>query len=398
MPRRLGPRFFKRDHEHAEKGLTVMDTATHSVPHRAGAAPEHLRSVPSSQALSVSAVYQLSETGRKASLLAGGDGRARQQLSVQVPTMRLHLVAVDINGVARLKLQPRFELTENQRVVRHDGPPTYDAPPTIEDLFKDAARNHELERTYRTERTSSRSHRRDADRERRSQVAQEFLTDPTQRAMVHPAPSPTRCFLATANGRLMFDTSTDVGPARELPVEAHRRFRNDLRARKERNVSIRAEQLALHEEKKRVIIEWVATRATDEQRSRHAAGVLPIDEVIDALTEDAFIALKDQPRYERDGSARLQAHLRALTGRGDIVVGLADLKVIGSEASSATSAQWAVIRQLQALVPDADVTLREHRLSWRQSPEMPGLTVFGALVTRHVGPFIVRREFAVPER
>ena len=57
--------------------------------------------------------------------------------------------------------------------------------------------------------------------------------------------------------------------------EAHRRFRNDLRTRKERNVTLRAEQLALHEEKKRAITEWVATRATDEQRSRHAADVLP---------------------------------------------------------------------------------------------------------------------------
>ena len=411
MPSRLGPRFFKTPATGAridgagraitrteEKGLTVMDTGTHSVSHRSSAPAEHLRPVPITPALSVSAMYHLSEAGRKASLLSGGDGRARQQLSVQVPTTRLHLVAVDINGVARLKLQPRFELADDQRVVRHDGPPTYDAPPTIEALFKEAARNHELERIYRTERTSSRSHRRDADRERRSQVAQDFLTDPTQRAMVHPSPSATRCFLATASGRLMFDTSTDVGPARELPPEAHRRFRNDLRTRKERNVTLRAEQLALHEEKKRAITEWVATRATDEQRSRHAADVLPMEEVIEALTEDAFFGLKDQPRYERDGSARLQAHLRALTGRVDLVVGLADLKVIGSEASSATSAQWAVVRQLQALVPDADVTLREHRLSWRQNPEMPGLTVFGALVARHVGPFMVRREFAVPER
>ncbi len=375
-----------------------MDTATHSVPHRSGAAPEHLRPVPTAQALSVSAAYNLSEAGRKASLLAGGDGRARQQLSVQVPNTRLHLVAVDANGVARLKLQPRFELATDQRVIRHEGPPTYDAPPTIDDLFKEAARNHELERTYRTQRTDSRGRRRDADRERRSQVAQDFLADATQRPMVHPVPSPTRCFIATANGRLMFDASTDVGPARELPLEAHRRFRTDLRARKERNQALRTEQLALHEEKKRVITEWVATRGTDEQRSRHAAGLLPVDEVIDALTDEAFSVLKDQPRYELDGSARLQAHLRASTGRADLVVAPADLKVNGSEASSATSAQWAVVRQLQAALPDVDITLREHRLSWRQDPQMPGLTVFGALVTRHVGPFILRRELAVPER
>jgi hypothetical protein len=80
------------------------------------------------------------------------------------------------------------------------------------------------------------------------------------------------------------------------------------------------------------------------------------------------------------------------------VVGPADLQVAGVDATSATSGQWAVVRQLKAELPDADVTLREHRLSWRRDPAQPGLTVFGALVTRQVGPFIVRREFAVPER
>jgi hypothetical protein len=375
-----------------------MDTAIHSVPHRSLAASEPLRPVASTQALSVTAVYNLSETGRKASLLAGGDGRGRQQLSVQVPTTRLHLVAVDVDGVARLKLQPRFELAADQRVVRHDNPPAYDVPPTIEDLFKDAARNHELERTYRTERTASRSHRRDADRDRRSQVAQGFFADPAQRAMVHPVPTPTRCFLATLGGRVMFDASSDIGPARELPLEAHRRFRADLRARKERTLKLRAEQLALHEEKKRVIGEWAVTRATDEQRSRQEAGLLPVEEVIEALTEEAFSGLNGQPRYEMDGAARLQTHLRAAIGRADLVVGPADLQVAGMDASSATSGQWSVVRQLKATLPDADVTLREHRLSWRRDPAQPGLTVFGALVTRQVGPFIVRREFAVPER
>ena len=116
-----------------------------------------------------------------------------------VPTTRLHLVAVDVNGVARLKLQPRFERVDGQRVVRHDGPPTYDAPPTIEDLFKDAARNHELERdvsvgAHAVTRAIGATRIATAG----SQIAQAFLTDPTQRAMVHPVPTPKRCFLATA--------------------------------------------------------------------------------------------------------------------------------------------------------------------------------------------------------
>ena len=119
----------------------------------------------------------LSEEGRKASLLTGGDGRAQQQLMVEVPTTRLHLVTVDADGTARLKLQPRYEAV-GDRVLRHDAPPSYDVPPTIDDLFKDASRNYELERTYRTERSATRAKRRDADREHRTQLAQMFLSDP----------------------------------------------------------------------------------------------------------------------------------------------------------------------------------------------------------------------------
>lgn len=110
------------------------------VTHRPGA-DEPLRAVPGAQTLHVAATYTLSEAGRKVSLLAGGDGKAVQRLTLLVPAARLHLVSVDLNGVARLKLQPRFERVDGQDVVRRDGPPTYDVPPSVEDLFKEAARN-----------------------------------------------------------------------------------------------------------------------------------------------------------------------------------------------------------------------------------------------------------------
>src|SRR5687768_4678028 len=68
--------------------------------------------------LSVLALYRLSETGRKASLLMGGDGRTDQRVKLSVPLTRLHLVHVDANGVARLKLRPQFKLTTDQRVIK----------------------------------------------------------------------------------------------------------------------------------------------------------------------------------------------------------------------------------------------------------------------------------------
>ena len=193
---------------------------------------------------------------------------------------------------------------------------------------------------------------------------------------------------------MLFDASADVGLARELPQEAFRRFRSDLQRRKERNLQRRAEQAALHAEKRRLIAEWAATRATDEQRARYEVGVLPVAEAVEALTDEAFSALADQPRYPLDGPARLQAYLRAATGRGDLIVGADQVEVMGSDAKSATAAQWAVVRQLKATLPDANVTLRAHRLSWRRRSgraqpdrggrpgDAPGRTIYPAAGVR----------------
>lgn len=372
-----------------------MDTAAHVTIDRSR---PQLRAVEEAQSLKVTVIYGLSEEGRKVSLLNGGDGRARQQLAIQVPPARLHLVAVDPAGVARLKLQPRYELTESERVLRHEGPPTYDAPPSVDDLYRDAARNHELERLFFAQRQAWRGQRREADRERRATAAREFLSNPAHRAMVHPAPTPNRCFVQTSTGRLMFDVTSDLGIAKDVPLEAHRRFRNDLRARRERNLSQRAQQVDLHQQKKSAAAAWVESHGTADQRSRAAAGVLALDEVISAMTEDAFRSAADIPLYERDGASQLQAHLRTSEGEADIAVAAADLQVASLDANSASADQWALVSRLQEMFPDGVVKLREHRLTSRRHPMAAPLVVFGIRVTRRVGPFNLHREFAAPGR
>ena len=264
-------------------------------------------------------------------------------------------------------------------------------------MYKEAARNHELERAYHQQRSAVRTERRDAQRQVRTQLAQAFLSDRTQRAIVHPAPSPKRCYLTSAQGRVLFDVSTDDGLAKEVPAEAHRRFRADLRTRREENLRQRAEQLALHEEKQRVIAEWVEARGTPEQRSRQAAGVLPMAEVIELMADEAFAAIAEHPRYVRDGVERLQAHLRQFPQYTTAVVTGADLVVTSKDAGQATAAQWALVQELRDRLPDATVTLRMHRLSWKHDASAPTLTVYGALVTRRVGPFTFRREYVAPD-
>jgi hypothetical protein len=343
--------------------------------------------------LAATAKYALSQDGRKASLLAGGNGRAVQQVEIHVPANRLHLVSVNGKGVARLKLRPRYEVHADQRLVCIDEWPTYDSPPAPEDLLRDAARNHQLERAYHAERTVARTKRWDAERVRRTEVALAFLQDDTQRAIIHPSPTSTRCYLATRFGHMEFHVKRDEGPARDVAPEAYRRFRADVQAARERGAREQAEGLKMHEARKHAMAAWVAEHGTDEQRARQGAGLLPLHEVLDAMADEAFRALADRPRYTRNGAALVHAHVQQWTGRAVDVVGPNDFLVVGHPARSASPRQWARLQAIQAAVPDAVVTLHQREFIWRRDPGVPRFTRLTVVVVRKQGPITLRREY-----
>src|ERR671935_1033581 len=117
----------------------ILRHAMDAIATRRADSPLHAISAPidAARTLSVLAEYRLSEAARKASLLTGGDGRTEQRLKIAVPITRLHLVHVDNNGVARLKLRPQFKLNTDQRIVKIKFAPVYDHPPTLDELFQD---------------------------------------------------------------------------------------------------------------------------------------------------------------------------------------------------------------------------------------------------------------------
>lgn len=352
---------------------------------------------PQPETLTVTAVYRLSEAGRKASLLAGSDGHEHQQIAVVVPVARLHLVHVDARGVARLKLRPRFEMSGDQRVRRIDAPPVYDAPPTIEVLFQDAARNHERERVFQGQRAAARATRQDAYDGWRTEIARVFLNEPSQRAIAHPAPTPRRCEIATERGHIRFDAKRDRGVARDVPREAFRRFQSDLRTKKGLAQQAHAGQIAAHAEKRRIVADWIASHGTADQQARRAAGVLPLDEGIEAMAADTFRSLAHLPRYVHDGPARLQAFLRQFPAYAEAIVTHLDLVVSGRLLTEATSTQWALMQKIQAAVPDARVLLRERTLACARDPKAPKLRMVTVLTTKKVGPVTLRREFLVSD-
>jgi hypothetical protein len=115
--------------------------------------------------------------------------------------------------------------------------------------------------------------------------------------------------------------------AHDVPAEAFRRFRADLNAARERKQQLRAEGLKTFDEKKQVVAAWIAEHGAKDQQARQAVGMLPMDEAVEAMADDAFRALADRPRYVRDGADRLQAFLRQFPQHHDAVVNGLDLVI-----------------------------------------------------------------------
>jgi hypothetical protein len=69
--------------------------------------------------------------------------------------------------------------------------------------------------------------------------------------------------------------------------------------------------------------------------------------------------------------------------------------VTSVDAKEMTAAQWAAVQDIRRLLPDATVTLRTHKLAWKHDSDAPTLTICGLVVTSRVGPFTLRREYAV---
>ena len=296
-------------------------------------------------------------------------------------------------GNARLKLRPRFVLDGQERIVCHDIAPVYDSPPTIDELLREAARNHEMERAFYGQRTAAQGKDRELDREWRNQAAMAFLQDDTQRALAYPPVTPGYCYLATDRGAVRFDKDLDHGPAREVPADAYRRFRADVEVARERRQRARQETVQAHEAKKQTIAAWVAEHGTADQRGRQNAGLLPMSEACEAMTDHALRALADRPQFLFDGAARLQAFLRQFPQYADAIVTELDIAVEGGKATTATSAQWALLQEIQAAAPNASVMLHVRDFTWKRDREAPRLRHFTVLVTTKVGPMALRREY-----
>jgi hypothetical protein len=116
-------------------------------------------------------------------------------------------------------------------------------------------------------------------------------------------------------------------------------------------------------------------------------------EAIEAMTDGAFAPAAEFPLYRHDGAPCLQAHLRTLPGFTDATVTASDLVHTFEDAKQITAEPWARAQAIQRLLPEATVTVRFHRLSWRTVPQAPSLTRYGIVVVQSMGPVTLRREY-----
>lgn len=347
--------------------------------------------------LKVRAEYRLTETGRKASLLNGGNGQARQRVTLTLPSTRLHLVQVARDGTATLKLRPQFKLNAEQRIVLIDSRPSFDHVPTVDELLQAAARNHELERAFFGQKTTARVSRREAYAEFIEETAREFLADPTRRAIVHPTPSTRKCQLATARGPIYFFSNYGSTTVRQVPLEAYKRFRNDLRIRHGQVQLQRDHDVTINAERRRLMDEWVAAHGSPDQRERFAAGAMPKAEWLAAAADCTFQALSAMPIYDSNGARTLQDFLRQLPTHASVVVTYADYRVVTKPLTTATPVQWDWMQYARRHVTNANVHLRERELIWNGDARAPRHRTVTLLVTTKLGPLTLRREFTVPE-
>jgi hypothetical protein len=131
--------------------------------------------------------------------------------------------------------------------------------------------------------------------------------------------------VTTARGPISFHAKHGSGLARRVPLEAFRRFQNDLRIHRGQADIQREHDIAVNAERRRLMEKWVAAHGTEDQRERFAAGVLPKSEWLDAAADQTFATLAPLPIYDADPQ-----HLwnRLCAGAPSVVVTYADYRVM----------------------------------------------------------------------
>jgi len=142
---------------------------------------------------------------------------------------------------------------------------------------------------------------------------------------------------------------------------------------------------ASHLRKQAQIQAWVAEHGSPSQRERLAAGLLPGDEIVNAMRDAALESLSEFPLYVPLSVQDID-HDENCCAESAVFESCA--------APDASALEFEALKRLRALIPDANVGLRRHTGTCNHCDATAART--GLLVVVVVGEFEFRREYAVP--
>ena len=331
--------------------------------------------------------YSLSEAGRKASLLAGGDGREQQTISGELTADNIDLFAIDDGGIARAAIGDL--VMEHPRGYDNPGfwksgrsSPLQDAPPTWEQAVlavQDAA-------------STARAKAAEKAVAEEAAMAQERMNIAHNAAIVAEW---ERGLLADPAARMPGNTYTG-GVSHEIYTQLRfppylndilsAGFRSEMRRRKEADEAEAARgkadalkvQLAL-------VSEFVATHGTASQIMRYEAGLLPSLELKELIAADLFSGLAEFPRY---------AKMRAICGGGAENEDDEHVEFSNQEATEVPPDTWDTYQAIKAAAGESvSIEIRLHH-GRCECEGVPVQERFGVKVVKALGSRNIAREFA----
>jgi hypothetical protein len=166
----------------------------------------------------------------------------------------------------------------------------------------------------------------------------------------------------------------------EAKVQAERRAA-EITEEQRRSEARRADQLAT----------WLATKAPEAMRKRHARALLPEQDLISAIRDEVFAPLADLPRFPRLTDEEVRRNLNAEE--------YDEVSYVTRDAQSASDEDIDLMEHIERVIPGAKCELREHVgfLKSRDDADDPEVCRKGILVTVKVGELTLSREYAAAE-
>ena len=177
---------------------------------------------------------------------------------------------------------------------------------------------------------------------------------------------------------------------RAMPLVNRLNAEQAEKAEKARLASIekQREELAAGERRAEQIKAWLANRAPEAMRKRHARGLLPEEDIVAAMRDEAYAPLVGLARYQRMTDEDVRRELDADEYHS--------VDYTTREAESAHDEDIELMERIESLMPGATCTLLEHAgwLTDADEKDDPEATRYAVKVAIKVGELQFTREYS----